>query len=63
MNRQERAARILAGYLRSMYEEQGMRWDGENEGEIEDVVQCIIDAAVAEMKRELQQPIEPERNP
>jgi hypothetical protein len=43
----ETAIRLLRHYLRLPWERAGLRWDGDNEGEIEALVDCLIGAAVA----------------
>ena len=45
---QRRAAHLLAHYLRQVYRAAGMRWDSDNDAEVDDLVECIIDAARCE---------------
>ena len=43
---QEQAARLLKSYFRAAFSAVGLTWTWENDGEIEALVDCLIDASV-----------------
>lgn len=46
----ERAQRLLRHYFRMIAEAAGVRWDSDNDGEVGDIADHLIAAAVAEMR-------------
>lgn len=48
MNKREQARRLLKFYLRQAYTAAGLRWDSDNDSEIDEIVDLIISAAVEE---------------
>ena len=48
----DRAKDLLRHYFRLMALAAGVRWDGDNDSELEDIVDCLIAAAVEEMRSE-----------
>jgi hypothetical protein len=42
---QERAARLLKHYFRLIAQKSGIKWDSDNDSEIEQIVEAILDAA------------------
>lgn len=55
MSKRERAKQILTWYIRLVMDKSGLRYDTDNESELEELVDCIIDAAKEEMTRTMQQ--------
>lgn len=41
----EKAARLLAHYMRLVFVAAELKWDSDNESEMEEIVECIINAA------------------
>ena len=39
------AKRLLAHYLRTVWERAGLKWDADNQAEVEDIVDLLIEAA------------------
>jgi hypothetical protein len=46
----ESAIRYLVWYFKMLFEKAGMYWDDSNDGDIECIVDLIIDAAVEKLK-------------
>lgn len=46
-----RAKRLLNHYLRQNAQATGTHWDSDNDAEVDEIVDCIIDAAVEEATR------------
>lgn len=40
----EKAKSLLTHYIEILFQAAGLRWDEDNRAEIEDIVDCIIDA-------------------
>lgn len=53
MQNRNRAKQLLVHYFTLTAKESGAHWDSDNNAEIEDAVDCIIDAAVEEVKEQL----------
>lgn len=45
-----RAKRLMRHYMELIAKEAGIRWDSDNRSEIDELVDCLIDAAKEEMK-------------
>ena len=50
-----RAAYLMRFYLQQVYEAAGLRWDGDNDAEIQDMIECIVNAAKQEMAQAMEQ--------
>lgn len=48
-----RAKQLLRHYLRMLAQASGVRWDDENNIEVDDLVDAMIDAAKIELAREM----------
>lgn len=55
MNKRERAKQILTWYVRILMDKSGLRYDADNEGELDELVDCLIDAAKEELTQTMQQ--------
>ncbi len=44
------AKRLLVHYLQTVWKKAGLKWDGDNEVETEEIVDSIIDAAQADVQ-------------
>ena len=42
---QAAAARLLKSYLKAAFQAAGLKWDSDNDAEIEALVECLIDAS------------------
>jgi hypothetical protein len=47
---EERAKRLFRHYFSTVWQAAGLRWDSDNVAEVDDIVDCLIAAAVAEMQ-------------
>lgn len=47
-DKKQRAKRLLRHYLKNLVEAQGHHWDSDNDGEVDEIVDCIIGASVEE---------------
>jgi hypothetical protein len=47
---EERAKRLLRHYIRMVWQAAGLVWDSDNDAEVDDIVDCLIAASVAEME-------------
>ena len=45
-----RAKHLLKYYLRMVARSSGVQWDSDNDAEVEEIVDCLIGAAVEEMQ-------------
>jgi hypothetical protein len=52
-NNRERAKRLLKNYLRYGVKASGLKWDSDNDAEVEDIVDCLIDAVKDELAAEM----------
>lgn len=52
MNNREKAKSLLQHYFRHVWESAGLGWDGDNSSEIDELADCLIDAAKDEIKNE-----------
>lgn len=55
MRQKTQAVTLLRHYLDFGMTAAGNRWDSDNTSEVEELVDCIVNAAAAEMKEELDQ--------
>jgi hypothetical protein len=53
MDNKERAVRLMTHYFVTVWTKAGIRWDSDNYGEIETLVECLIDAAAEKMRDEI----------
>lgn len=50
MEERARAKQLMTHYFRRIYNEVGRKWDSDNTAEIEDLVDCLVNAAIFEIK-------------
>lgn len=53
MNKREKAIRLLENYFSQALQRAGLRWDNDNRSEMEELADCLIGAAVQEVRAEL----------
>ena len=52
MSNKDRAKRLAVSYIRTLFRAAGLKFDGDNQSEIEELIDCIVDAAKDELHDE-----------
>jgi hypothetical protein len=50
MNSRQRAKRLIKQYFHLLAKESGVYWDSDNDSELDELVDCLIDASIEEMQ-------------
>lgn len=51
MNKQDRAASLLSGYFKLVFERAGLQWNGDNQAEIEDLINLLWESRQPEAQQ------------
>ncbi len=54
----EDAKRLLTHYFRMVWEKAGLKWDSDNDAEVEDIIDYLADGIKKEVAREIIEAIE-----